>query len=83
MPDYRETIIRIDHDAKIAEVWTRSRAILSKLKRIGAKPLDKQIRGEWWQVGIRQISLRKPAKRGNSRGFGARKAIPETPAIKT
>ena len=68
MPDHRETIIRIDHVAKTAEIWTISRRITTRLRRIGAKPLERQIAGQWWSLPERSISLRKPApKRPNQR----------------
>ncbi len=51
--DYSETIIRLDHDGKFAEVWTQNRAVLSLLKRTGAIALERQIKGEWWRVGCR------------------------------
>src|SRR5438046_203684 len=48
--DADETVIRLDHDLKVAEVWTANRRIVSLMKRAGATPLDRQILGQWWRV---------------------------------
>ncbi len=54
--DYHESMIRLDHDLKIAEVWTTNPRITSVMKRVGATPLDRQIAGQWWRVPFRALS---------------------------
>jgi len=83
MPDYRETIVRIDHDAKLAQVWTQDRTIIKRLKQLereGARPLERQIRGEWWEVPIR-LGARGflLGNRRNKRGFRPKKALHVSP----
>ena len=63
--DSDETLIRLDHDAKIAEVWTMKKGIVSKLKRVGASFQDRQGPGLWATLPIKSISFRKPVKRGH------------------
>ena len=58
MPDYRETLIRIDHDSKLAEVWTEQAGLASRLKKLGFKETKQQGRGVWLQGGRKQISFR-------------------------
>lgn len=66
MPDYRETVIRLDHDAKIAEVWTEQRGILTRLKRSGFTFQKAQGKGQWWRGPLRGILIRKgPSRRGS------------------
>ena len=48
--DSRETVIRIDHDTKRAQVWTQNRALCNRLKRMGAKELERQAKGEWFDT---------------------------------
>ena len=75
MPDYRETVIRLDHDAKTAEVWTENRAVLTRLRRAGAVQTNRQGRGHWYTAPIRAILIRKvPVKgQGTGRPFPGRK----------
>ena len=69
--DYNETEIRLDHDERIMEIWTTNRAVVSLLKRVGATPLERQIQGQWWKVGVRVgrrgFILGKPRRQGYSR----------------
>lgn len=55
MPDYRETIIRLDHGARTAEVWTAERGLKTRLKRLGAKDL----RDGWQQIPITYVRFSK------------------------
>jgi hypothetical protein len=79
--DCNETVIRLDHDLKIAEIWTPNRRVQSTLRRAGAEPLERQIGGQWWRVpfrvGTRGINLGKKRPKAC---FGRRKAIPAGPA---
>jgi hypothetical protein len=56
MPDYRETIVRIDHDTGVADVWTPYPAVRRLMERVGAEALDKQIKGQWWRVQAKVLS---------------------------
>ena len=58
MKDYRETLIRLDHDKGSCEVWTENRRVKTRLKRCGFKFLRAQAKGEWWMGKIKQVSLR-------------------------
>lgn len=69
MPDTNETIIRLDHDTKTAEVWTPNRGLQARLRRLGATPMDRQIGGQWWQTPAewwRPRPKRKPGGRGRA-----------------
>ena len=35
--DYRETLIRIEHESQTAEVWTEQAGLASRLKKLGFK----------------------------------------------
>lgn len=59
MPDYRETIIRLDHDAKIAEIWTESRAIIRRCAKFGYPETQRQLKGVWLRLPIRAIHIKK------------------------
>lgn len=48
MPDYRETVIRIDHGQGFVEIWTQDRATLRKLDKAKA-PLSEPVRNEEWR----------------------------------
>jgi len=50
MPDYSETIVRIDHETGLAQVWTPNPRFRRLMERVGAKPLERQISGQWWEV---------------------------------
>lgn len=64
MKDYRETLIRIDHDAKTCEVWTERRGVISRLKRSGFIKIREQNLGVWFSGTARQVLLRAiPGKR--------------------
>ena len=58
MPDYKETIVRIDHETGIADVWTPYPAVRRLMERVGAEAQNEQISGQWWQVQV------KVARRG-------------------
>lgn len=78
--DFRETVIRLDHDAKTAEVWTEQRGVLSRLKRSGFTLISKSGRGEWWRGPLRGVLIRKvPLRSGSGRvgGFPVQTAKPE------
>ena len=62
--DAHETIIRLDHDEKYAEVWTQDRAILRKLARGRAAAAGKQRGAEWLRVPIRAFRWRIVVDRG-------------------
>lgn len=74
MPDYRETIIRLDHSSKTAEIWTAENGLQNRLKRLGAKELDKAIRGQWYEVPIRWVRIGKP-RGASGRPFAARSGL--------
>ena len=59
MPDTRETIIRLDHDGKYAEIWTETRSIISRCRRFGYPQTGTQAKGVWLRLPIRAISIRK------------------------
>ena len=69
-----ETIVRIDHKAKIAVVWTQNRGVINKLNRSGwsltRSDTFQKRRGCWYKATAKQVSFRKPAnsqaRRGNS-----------------
>lgn len=65
--DTRETVIRIDHDEGIVEVWTMMRGLINKLRKLGFEELSAQGRGVWYKGTKRQISFRNKAKKGGSR----------------
>lgn len=48
MPDYRETIIRIDHGAKTVQIWTEDPSVLRKLDKSKA-PLAESQGGRNWR----------------------------------
>lgn len=66
--DANETIIRLDHDLKTAEVWTPNRRVQSTMRRVGAEKLERQIEGQWWRVPYRiagrSITFGKSSKKG-------------------
>lgn len=59
MPDYRETIIRLDHEAKTAQIWSQNRAILTRARRSGFVEENRQGSGVWLSGPIRGILIRK------------------------
>ena len=63
MPDYRESLIRIDHGARIAEVWTQDATMKRKLARVKAKPLQKQLLGEWFELPSDRVRFLGPRNR--------------------
>lgn len=56
MPDYRETIIRIDHDTGLADVWTPYPAFQRLMERVKAAPQNRQLAGQWWQAPVKVLS---------------------------
>lgn len=72
MPDYRETIIRLDHDAKTAEIWTENRGVIGKATRAGWTVTHKQAGGTWLAGGIRGVLVRafNRPKRASKPGHG-------------
>lgn len=68
MPDYRETIIRIDHDTGLAEVWTPYPAVQRLMQRVGGIEENSQIGGKWYRVPVRVL---KSGIRFGKRGLGA------------
>jgi hypothetical protein len=72
--DARETIIRLDHDLKVAEVWTMRRRLLGRLKRLGGEVLDKAGPGVWVRLPERAIRFRNPHKKAVSATTRARLA---------
>src|SRR5437867_4348287 len=75
--DADETIIRLDHDLKVAEVWTPNRRVQGAMRRAGAASVERQVDGQWWRVeyrvGSRGIIF---GKRRSHVGFGRRKTTP-------
>ena len=71
--DANETIIRIDHDTKLAHIWTYTGrlAIVSKLNKIGATRVPGPGPGLWFTLPARQVSFRKPANSQARRGNAA------------
>ena len=49
MPDYKETIIRIDHGAKTVHIWSEDAAVLRKLDLSGAEP-EKAHSGQHFRI---------------------------------
>ena len=68
--DAKETIIRLDHDEKYAEIWTSDRAIRRKLERGRAQAAGEQRGQEWLRVPLKAFRWRIAADRP------ARKASP-------
>ena len=66
MPDYQETIVRIDYTDKYAEVWTERRGLKARLKRLGFAETKAQDQGVWYRGAIRQISFRNAARKRHS-----------------
>ncbi len=80
MRDYRETIIRLDHDDGVAEVWTERAGLIGKFKRFGLAPFQRQGRGAWYRLPIRAISFRNPARMRDSGRTRASVAAAQRPA---
>ena len=64
MPDHRETIIRLDHGFKIAEIWSEEPAVLRKLDRAKAERRDTQLGREWRRVPLERFKWRIMQDRG-------------------
>ena len=79
--DHNESVVRLDHDGKFAEIWTANRRVVNMLKRVGANPMERQIAGQWWRVNCR-VGTRGLifGKRRTGRGFGATRANPAPPS---
>lgn len=76
MPDSRETIIRLDYDLKKAEIWTENQALQRRLLKLGAKQLEKQALGCWFETPIEWWKPR-PKRKGTGGGGFKRKPAPE------
>ena len=63
--DVNETIVNIDHDKKVASIWTCNRRILNKMRRMRAKEGPKQAGGAWFELPEKGISFRKPRKKAS------------------
>lgn len=72
--DANETIIRLDHDLGVAEVWTMRRSIVSRLKRLGATQHDRVGPGVWLRIPAIAIRFRNPRKKLVSEATRARLA---------
>ena len=59
MSDSKETLIRLDHDGKFAEIWTETRSIISRCKKFGYPQTGAQAKGVWFRVPIRAIGIKK------------------------
>lgn len=76
MSDHREVTIRLDYDARVAQIWCARRTVERKLARLGYRKIGEQIGGTWWEAPLAAISFRKPrvgavsgATRGNPLGI--------------
>lgn len=72
--DANETIIRLDHDLKVAEVWTMRRGIVNRLTCLGATKLNRVGTGVWFRLPIGTIRFKNPRKRTCSEATRARLA---------
>src|SRR5882672_9501334 len=72
--DADETIIRLDHDSKMAEVWTMRRGLVGRLMRLGGELLDKAGPGVWVRLPLKAIRFRNPRKKLVSEATRARLA---------
>lgn len=77
MSDSKETIIRLDHDGKFAEIWTESRAIIRRCAKFGYPQTGAQAKGVWLRLPIRAIAIKKwPSSRRFVTTAGQFKAKP-------
>ena len=72
--DANETIIRLDHDLRVAEVWTMRRSIATRLKRLGATQGDRVGPGVWLRIPAAAIRFKNPRKKAVSEATRARLA---------
>ena len=69
--DYQETIIRIDHRAKTAEIWTMRPAVKNRALRAGFAETKRQGKGVWLSGPLSGVSIRKPPRtRDHSANLG-------------
>jgi hypothetical protein len=69
--DFRETLIRLDHDAKTAEIWTEDRGVTGRALRRGWTVRKRSARGVWMVGPISAILIRKaPSRPGFRRNAG-------------
>jgi hypothetical protein len=59
----RETVIRSDDESKIWRIGTFQKRVISKLERIGVKPIEITKDGEHiYEIDFEQVSFRKKIK---------------------
>lgn len=59
MKDHRETLIRLDHDARTAQIWTENRGVRGRALRCGWRIEKEQAGGIWLTGPLRGILIRK------------------------
>lgn len=57
--DYQESVIQIDHGAKIASAWTIRKGVARRLERLGWTKVDRQGPGYWYSAPAKAVSFRK------------------------
>lgn len=64
--DSKETLIRLDHDMKYAEIWTERPEIIRRCTKFGYQETGRQAKGVWLRLPIQAIRIRKwPVSRGS------------------
>lgn len=67
--DYRETLVRLDHEAGLAEVWTCRRSVARKLEKLGwTREKLGQVGGTWWRGQARGVTFRNIGSIGKRPG---------------
>jgi hypothetical protein len=61
MPDYQESIFRIDHRAKTAHLWTERPSVKARAIRCGFTVERQEGRGVWMVGPMKAVSIRRPA----------------------
>lgn len=76
MPDYKETLVRIDHEAGTAEVWTEDRRTKTLLGKRKFKFTREQAKGAWYMGASTQVRFCLPKRSSaplNSSNAGVKK----------
>lgn len=59
----KETIIRFDEESDHADVWTASKPVYNRLRRLGYAPIKDEERSATFRLPKRSISFRRPRQR--------------------
>ncbi len=73
----RETVIRFDEDSDQANVWTASKPVFNRLKRLGFAPHEDTDHSASFRLPKKSVSFRRVRGRGASAGTAAQATTPE------